>query len=399
MRRSTTALTGLVTALMVLTACSSPTDSEPASSSESTTSALVDGSSTDSEQSSDSGSNDPGADSEESTDVESGPDEADVAGVNALELMGPSETETVADMEPMFDGREPQLPATVTDSRGVEVTIESADRILSLDLYGTLTDTLIGLGMQDRLVGRANSDTQEVLADLPVVTQSGHDLNIEAVLNLDPDLVITNTTIGTERLYSQLEAAGITVVYFEQIPSIDNIATEITMVGDALGLTDEATELADATMDRMDEVRAEIDQLKEATPRAPRGAVLYVRGTAGVFFILGADYGAADVLEILGLDDVALNSGITDLRPANAESLISLDPEIILAMKDGIDSTGGVVGLLGRPGMAATTAGSNGRVIVAADTQLLSYGPRTPDNLLALAHAIYTDPDAGETDE
>lgn len=398
MRRSTTAISGLVATLLVLTACSSPTDSESTNSSESETTAQSEGS-TDSEQPSDSDSDAPGAESEESTEVESGSDEAGVEGVNALELMGPSETETVADMEPMFDGLEPQLPATVTDSRGVEVTIETTDRILSLDLYGTLTDTLIGLGMQDRLVGRANSDTQEILADLPVVTQSGHDLNIEAVLNLDPDLVITNTTIGTERLYSQLESAGITVVYFEQIPSVDNIASEITMVGDTLGLTQEATELADATMDRMDEVRTEIDQLKEATPRAPRGAVLYVRGTAGVFFILGADYGAADVLEILGLDDVALDAGITDLRPANAESLISLDPEIILAMKDGIDSTGGVDGLLGRPGMAATTAGSNKRVIVVADTQLLSYGPRTPDNLLALAHAIYTDPAAAETDE
>src|SRR5699024_11950403 len=136
---------------------------------------------------------------------------------NALELTGPAEADDVPDMQAVVTGVEPSLPATLTDASGAEVTVASAERILSLDLYGTLTDTLIGLGLDDRLVGRANSDTQAALEDLPVVTRGGHDLNVEAVLQLDPDLVLTNTAFGSEAVYEQLESAWVTVVRFGHV--------------------------------------------------------------------------------------------------------------------------------------------------------------------------------------
>lgn len=313
-------------------------------------------------------------------------------GKDALELTGPVEADTVPDMEAVTEGS-PALPVEVEDSAGHTVKVESAERILALDLYGTLTDTVIGLGLSDRLVGRSNSDTQKGLEDLPVVTKDGHDLNVEAVLNLEPDLILTNTTIGSDSLYQQLESAGVTVVRFDHVPSLESISESITQVGETFGMSEEGEELAQHTNDELAEAKETIDQLRAETPREPRGAVLYVRGTAGVFFILGSDYGAADVIQFLGLDDVADENGITDLKPANAEALVSLDPEIILAMSQGVESTGGVDGLLDRPGMSATTAGANERIITAADSQLLSYGPRTPQNLVALAEAIYTNGD------
>lgn len=310
---------------------------------------------------------------------------------NALELTGPTEAETIPDMAPVVSGITTKFPATVTDATGKKITIESADRVLALDLYGSLTDTVIGLGLADRLVGRANSDLNHLMADLPVITAGGHDLNTEAILSLRPDLVLTNTTIGTDSNYRQLESAGVTVVRFEHVPSFESIDTTIDLVAQAFGAQKSAAELSEAVDAEMTAAKAEIEAMRAMTPRAPRAAVLYVRGTAGIFFILGRDYGATDVLESLGLADVAATNGITDLKPANAEALVSLNPEIVLAMSHGIESAGGVDGFLKRPGMSATTAGQNRRIISAADNQLLAYGPRTPAGLLALARAIYTD--------
>jgi iron complex transport system substrate-binding protein len=320
----------------------------------------------------------------------SAPATADAAGVDALSLTGPTQAATVPDVTAAVKNPQPSLPAKVKDSNGKTITVKSTDRILALDLYGTLTDTVIGLGLEQNLVGRSNSDTQAALKDLPVVTQSGHDLNTEAVLNLNPTLILTNTTIGSEEKYAQLENAGVTVVRFEQTPSLDSIDDTIEEVGDAVGLPDAAGTLAKRTEEDLDAAEATIASLKANTPQAPRAVVLYVRGTAGVFFILGKDYGASDIIDALGLEDSAAENGITQLKPANAESLVSLDPEIVLAMEDGVKSAGGVDGLLKRPGMSATTAGSTKRVITAADGQLLAYGPRTPGNLVALAKAIYT---------
>ena len=309
--------------------------------------------------------------------------------INALEATGPASAATIADVEPVIEDASPSFPTSVTDATGEEITIDGADRVLSLDLYGTLTDTIVALGLQDRLVGRANSDLQESLQDLPVVTQNGHDVSIEAVLNLHPDLILTNTTIGSDTVYDQLEAGGVTVVRFEHTPSFEGISTTIEAVGAAFGMGEEATTLAEHTQEELDEALQYVDSLSSATPQEPRAVTLYVRGTAGVFFILGADYGAADVLDALNLEDTAAENGITDINPANAEALLSLDPEIVLAMAEGVESTGGIDGLLERPGMAATTAGENERVITAPDTQLLAYGPRTPQAVRALGEAIY----------
>lgn len=314
-----------------------------------------------------------------------------LTGKDALALKGPALAKTVPDVVAAVKNPRPQLPATVTDSTGKKVTVATTDRILALDLYGTLTDTVIGLGLQKSLVGRSNSDTQAALKDLPVVTQDGHDLNTEAVLNLRPSVILTNTTIGSEEKYRQLESAGVTVVRFESAPSLEGIDDSIEEVGAALGLPKAAEELAERTEQELDAAKSTVDQLKANTPVAPRGLVLYVRGTAGVFFILGKDYGAGDIITALGLEDAAAKNGITQLKPANAEALVSLDPQVVLAMKDGVESTGGVEGLIKRQGMAATTAGANQRIITAADGQLLSYGPRTPANLVALATAIYTE--------
>lgn len=319
-------------------------------------------------------------------------DEATPDGViNALEATGPASAATIPDVEPVIEDASPSFPTTVTDATGEEITIEGAERVLSLDLYGTLTDTIVALGLQDLLVGRANSDLQESLQDLPVVTQNGHDVSIEAVLNLQPDLILTNTTIGSDTVYDQLEAGGVTVVRYEHTPSFEGISTTIEAVGAAFGLDEEAASLAEHTQDELDEALEYVDTLSSATPQPPRAIALYVRGTAGVFFILGADYGAADVLEALNLEDTAAENDITNISPANAEALLSLDPEIVLAMAEGVESTGGIDGLLERPGMGATTAGENERVITAPDTQLLAYGPRTPQAVRALGEAIYTE--------
>jgi iron complex transport system substrate-binding protein len=71
-----------------------------------------------------------------------------------------------------------------------------------------------------------------------------------------------------------------------------------------------------------------------------------------------------------------------------SEAMISLNPEVLLVMTKGLESTGGVAGLIALPGIAQTDAGENKRVISVDDSLLLSFGPRTPDFLQQLQVAI-----------
>jgi iron complex transport system substrate-binding protein len=72
------------------------------------------------------------------------------------------------------------------------------------------------------------------------------------------------------------------------------------------------------------------------------------------------------------------------------EAMVAANPDLILVMTDGLESVGGVDGLLAdKPAIALTTAGQHRRFVDMADGDILSFGPRTPAVLDALARAIY----------
>ena len=310
--------------------------------------------------------------------------------VDASTLRGPATAPLVPDIVPLSESFTQTLPTTVTDYENKSVTIPSAQRILALDIYGTLADTVVGLGLGDKLAGRTASNTGASLKDLPLVTAGAHELNAEAILAMRPDVVLADSTIGPPEVLAQIAAAGIPVVSFTPDRSVTGITQMVTDVALALGVPEAGVALNQQIAGELASTRTAIAGLSSGTSSPLRTAMLYVRGTAGVFFIMGPGTGAEDLLHELGLHDVAAEAGLKGSRPANAESLAALDPQVYLMMSDGLESAGGIDGLLKRPGVANTAAGQHRRIIDAPDGQLLSYGPNTPAALLALAKTVYT---------
>jgi heme ABC superfamily ATP binding cassette transporter, binding protein len=316
------------------------------------------------------------------------PDPADVSDPRSFE--GVSDVKDFDDIEPVTEKAEPALPVELTDADGNDVTVTDTSRILALDIYGTYTKTLSGLGLADNIVGRTISSTEPNLADLPVVTEGGHNINVEAVLELQPTLVIVDHSIGPRDAIDQIRAAGVTTVVMEPERTIDSVGEDITALGDALGLPDEARELADRSTKEIDEAK---EAIKELVPDDPmRMAFLYARGNGGVFFIMGDGTGAQDLIEGIGGVDLAAENNLSHAEPANAEALARINPEVIIMMTNGLESTGGIDGLLERPGVAQTTAGQKKRIVTIPDGQSLAFGPMTGQTLVKLAKAVY-DPD------
>ncbi|WP_431279095.1 heme/hemin ABC transporter substrate-binding protein [Leifsonia poae] len=309
---------------------------------------------------------------------------------NPRTIAGPSTAATVADVAPIAKDPTPKLPVTMTDAGGASVTVTDASRILALDIYGTLAETVVGLGLGDRLVGRGSSNTLDSMKDLPLVTQNGHELNGEAILALRPTLVLTDTTLGPREVQDQLRASGVTVVFFDPKRSISTIGSQVETVAQAVGLDALGRKLAARIATELDAAKAKIAEVAPADEaEKPRIAFLYVRGTAGVFFLFGKGMGPDDLIDAVGGVDVATAAGITGSKPANSEALLATNPDVFLMMTDGLASTGGIDGLLKRPGVADTAAGQHRRIVDMADGQVLSFGPATPAVLLSLADAIY----------
>ena len=286
------------------------------------------------------------------------------------------------------------LPTTVESnelSGELDVTISSTDRVLALDMSGSLAATVWALGFGDRLIGRDISTTFPGVEDLPVVTGTGHAISPESVLALRPDLIITDGTIGPLDVVLQLREAGVPVVFVRATPGLSQPSELARLVAAVFGSPDVGDALA-AQVDK--EIASVVKTVGQQSPQAEqdklRMVLLYLRGANGIYYLFGNESGAGDLIEALGGVDIATDIGWVGLRPMTDEALIAANPDLIMVMTGGIDSVGGVEKLLElKPALALTPAGQNHRFVDMADAQLLSFGPKTPEVIDALARAIY----------
>ncbi len=293
-------------------------------------------------------------------------------------------------LAPVDPGSESALPVTVTDHSGEQVTVTDTSRILALDTYGTLGSTVYALGLGDRMVGRDVSTGVPALADLPVVTHNGHELNAEAILALDPSVVLTDYSIGPLEVQLQLRDAGIPVVIMDDSRSRDTVVPQIEEVAQILGVPEAGARLGERVAADIDAAETEIAARAPADPaQRPRMVFLYLRGTAGVYYWFGKGSGADDLITSLGGVDVATESGLAGEQPLTAEGLIKADPDLYLMMTHGLASVGGVSGVEAIPGVADTTAGQTRCIVDMSDYEILSFGPQYPATLRALAAAVY----------
>lgn len=288
------------------------------------------------------------------------------------------------DPEVLLPDPEPALPVTLVDDRGREVTVTKVDRVIALDRSGALSRMVWALGMGDRLVGRDIASDFPGVAGLPELTPGGHAVNPESVMALEPDLILTDGTIGPVAAIRGFREAGIPVVHVSdrRLPStVGDLADEVAA---ALGLGDAGA--------AREAITAGIDAAAEAARARADGRrmlLLYVRGTSTAL-IAGRDTGAGELIEMLGGVDAAGDSGIDGgFVPLTPEALAAAAPDTVIVMTGGLESVGGVAGLVDLPGMAQTPAGANESVLDVPDSQLLSFGPQTAQVIGAMAEALY----------
>ncbi len=295
---------------------------------------------------------------------------------------------------PVANNPEQVLPATVTSHDHIgdtEVVVEDASRVLAISMTGTLAELTYAFGLGDTLIGRDVSTNLPGLADLPVVTGTGHTLDTEGIVALQPTLVLTDNSVGSADVMLQLRDVGIDVVVIERANSPETTYETARQVAAALGVAPLAETLITELDQAITEKVAEIAQLAPADQSLhPRVAFLYIRGQSGVYYLFGDGSSATSLLDGLGVVDVAQEIGWVGEKPMTDEALVAADPDIIVVMTKGLKSADGVDGLIAaQPSIALTTAGKNRRIIDADDTLIFAGGTRIPDILDGLARAIY----------
>ena len=275
------------------------------------------------------------------------------------------------------------------DARSITISQDQV-RSISLDAPGSFTASRVvvlangvaeimqSLNAHSIIVGRDISSTEKSLEDIPIVT-SGHQILPEKVISLKPDLVLIDASSGPQSAIQQIEKSGVRVVKIPESWTLADIEIKVAAVGAAIG----ASQQAQILIEKLNQSLAQSQIEKQL-----RIAFLYLRGTSSVYLIGGAGSGADSIFASLGAVDVGAQQLKNPFNTLTAESLAALNPDVIVVMSKGLESVGGVDGLLKLPGVEQTNAGKNSAIIDVDDSLLLSFGPRTPSLIEQLRIAL-----------
>ena len=240
-------------------------------------------------------------------------------------------------------------------------------------------EIIASLGYLDILIGRDIASTSNELKGVPIAT-AGHQVVAEKILELNPDVVLIDNTTGPATAIDVLKRAGIKVAMIDEAWTLTDIATKIMAIGEVIGAQPAAVQL-------VEKLNSALQDSGKDHPGV-RIAFLYLRGGSAIYLLGVQGSGADSLIEHLGAIDVGAQKFKQPFSPITSEALIATNPEIILVMSKGLESVGGIDGLVSLPGISQTPAGKNRAVIAVDDSLLLSFGPRTPDLLRQLSCEI-----------
>jgi iron complex transport system substrate-binding protein len=264
-----------------------------------------------------------------------------------------------------------------TDAAGRSVRLDRPARRL-VSLLPAATEMLFALGAGDRVVGRTRYDTDPHLEHLPSVG-GGLDASPEALVALEPDLVLAWEAPGGSGLRERLEALGIPVFAI----AIRDTADVYRGVRD-LGLLLSLEPAADSLATRM---RAGLDSVRAAVPSGPRPSVLYVISTDPPI-IAGTDNYLAELIEVAGGEPVAISAEVRGGSPqVSIEALLVRQPDVLI-VPIGAGGGGYADRLRREPGWRDLEAVREGRVSEVPADLVHRPGPRMPEVARVLREAI-----------
>jgi len=193
------------------------------------------------------------------------------------------------------------------------------ERIVSL--APSYDETLIELGLQDRIVGvTTSSDYLEAVKGAERVGLWVKP-NIEKIVALKPDLVLATGFTGQQAAVKKLSAVGIQVVVIDDTRGIEEIFARTKQIGDILGVPGRSEALLGRMRKVIKETRRKITRLP-----CPR---VYVEAGYNPLFTCGKGSFIHDLIEIAGGKNIAeeINQPFPRI---SSEFVLSKDPEVII---------------------------------------------------------------------
>lgn len=271
-------------------------------------------------------------------------------------------------------------PIALTDGTGREVTLgRPAVRIVSL--APSNTEMLFAIGAGDLLVGRDDfSDYPPEVEAVPSVGSTYGELNTEAVVALEPDLVLAAGITPPEHIQS-LEQLGVPVFTLGNPMDFQGLFENLTVVGTLTGHGPEALAV-------VEDLRARVEAVAQALEGLERVPIFYEVDASdpSAPWTTGSGTFQQHIFELAGGENIAAD--LEGWLQLSLEGIVVRDPEVIIFGAGPFVPTT-VESLKLRPGWGGITAVREDRVY-AVDTDLLDLpGPRLVEGLEAVARILH----------
>lgn len=257
------------------------------------------------------------------------------------------------------------------------------ERIVSL--APSVTEVLFALGLGDRVVGVSRYDRYPD-AVAPIEKVGGlFDPNFEVIVGLRPSLVVVLSEFGDRIAYGQKLGLNLETVDHR---SIAGILGSIETLGRLCGAAPRAKELTA-------ELQSGVARITASRPNGPPVRTMIVVGGGNEgrvlksVFVSGRDGFYDELVRLAGGENV-LKGGTTNVPTVSAEGLLALDPEVIIQVRDDVESRGASPGDIEAAWRTAPylRAVKNGRVYVISDDFVTIPGPRFVKTLERFAAII-----------
>ena len=246
---------------------------------------------------------------------------------------------------------------------------------------GSLTEIVFALGAGDDVVGvDKTSSYPEKVKQLPLIGYWKL-LNIEGVLSLKPTLFITLNDVEPDNVIEKVSESKVDVLALQRVPgTIELLYKNIGKIASKLNKQKEGELLINRIKTNLANIQTKIATHPQKTK------VLSLMSMGGTNSVAGKNTTIDALIAIAGGENLAKHNSF---KSYTAESIIAINPEVIILNKYSIDQLGGLDKVNTIPGITETSAFKNNRITIIDDSYLFGIGPRVDEAAKLLFQSFY----------
>ncbi|NDL59010.1 ABC transporter substrate-binding protein [Phytoactinopolyspora mesophila] len=283
-------------------------------------------------------------------------------------------------------------PDVVTGAAAPDAAEDGAERIAALS--GDAAEVLVELVGPERLAVVPESTTTEesgnnpeLMRQVPDTIPSVSNIDPEQILAYEPDLVVLTTRHEAEQdARDLLTDSGVPVIAIDNNwETFEQIADNVTMLGEAVEAEERADELVAEFGDRIAEVTAAVADVEDK----PVVLVMLSLGADNPYLI-GPDSISSGIVRDAGAELAVEQTGITKSMQADPEQVVKADPDAIVLINTGGRGLDDYADLLANEAVAGLDAVVNDEILLLDSTKATATaGLRTVDGLEEVARWLH----------